>query len=61
MSKKYLKEKNGFYEVNRISIYLYEAQLNKINEICQKRNKTKRRVFFEAIQMYIALYDEGKV
>jgi len=55
------ESKPDFFEVKRISVYLYEAQLNKIYEICQKRNKTKRRIFFEAIQMYIALYDEGKV
>ncbi len=48
-------------EVKRISIYIYDSQLKKIDEICKKRKKTKRIVFFETIQNYIALYKEGKI
>lgn len=61
MSKKLSKGKYDFFKVKRISIYMYNAQLKKIDEICQKRQKTKRRVFLEAIQNYIALYEQGKV
>ena len=52
---------NDFFEVKRISVYVYKAQLKKLNEICQKRQKARRRVFLEAIQTYIALYEQGKV
>lgn len=45
----------------RISIYIYPAQLKLIEEICKKRKKTKRLVFFEAIQSYIGAYLKGKV
>ncbi len=45
----------------RISIYVYPAQLRIINEICSRRNKTKRRIFLEAIQSYIALYEQGEI
>ncbi len=45
----------------RISIYIYPAQLKIIEEICKKRKKTKRWVFFEAVQGYIGAYREGKV
>lgn len=48
-------------EVRRIPIYIYEAQMEKINEICRKRKKTRRIVFFEAIQNYISLYEKGGV
>jgi len=61
MSIKQTKAKFDFFEVKRISIYLYEAQLNKIDEICQKRHKPRRRVFLEAIQTYIALFEQGEV
>ena len=61
IDKKQNKEKNDFFEVKRISIYIYEVQLRKINEICQKRKKTKRRIFLEAIQNYIILYEKGEV
>jgi len=61
MSKKQSKAKTNFFEVKRISIYLYEVQLHKIDEICQRREKTRRRVFLEAVQNYIALYEGGKV
>jgi len=61
MRIKQTKAKFDFFEVKRISIYLYEAQLNKIDEICQKRHKPRRRVFLEAIQTYIALFEQGKV
>jgi len=54
-------EKKDFTEVKRIHIYIYDAQLKKIDEICKKRKKTKRIVFFEAVQNYIALYKEGKI
>ncbi len=58
----HLKEaKKARPEVKRISIYIYDSQLKKIDEICKKRKKTKRIVFFEAIQNYIALYKEGKI
>lgn len=60
-----MKEKyQSGYESNRarrISIYIYPAQLKIIEEICKKRMKTKRLVFFEAIQGYIGAYREGKV
>lgn len=52
---------NDFCEVKRISVYVYKAQLKKLNEICQKRQKSRRRIFLEAIQTYIALYDQRKV
>lgn len=61
MSIKQTKAKFDFFEVKRISIYLYEAQLNKIDEICQRREKTRRRIFLEAVQNYIALYEGGKI
>jgi len=48
-------------EVRRIPIYIYEAQMEKIDEICRKRKKTRRIVFFEAIQNYISLYEKGEV
>jgi metal-responsive CopG/Arc/MetJ family transcriptional regulator len=60
-NKKQYKEKENFSETKRISIYIYEAQLKKVDEICQKRQKTKRSVFLEAIQTYISLYEEGKL
>jgi hypothetical protein len=48
-------------ELKRIPIYIYNAQLKKIEEICRKRNKRKRNVFFEAMQIYISLYEKGDV
>lgn len=45
----------------RISVYIYDAQLKKIDEICKKRNKSKRTVFFEAFQIYISLFNKGEV
>lgn len=45
----------------RISIYIYPTQMNMIDEICETRRKTKRWVFFEAIQSYIGAYTQGKV
>lgn len=59
LSKRTSREK--FLEIQRLSIYIYDAQLKKIDEICKKRGKTRRIVFFEAFQSYIALYREGKV
>ena len=50
-----------FYEITRVSIYIYDAQLKKIMEICKKRKKPKRLIFLEAIQNYISLYEQGKV
>ena len=61
MSKIQNKYDVKFSEIKRISIYIYIAQLEKIEEICRKRKKTKRRIFFEAIQNYIALFEQGKV
>jgi len=61
MSIKQTKAKFDFFEVKRISIYLYEAQLNKIDEICQKTHKPTRRVLLDAIQTYIALFEQGEV
>lgn len=52
---------NDFCEVKRISVYVYKAQLKKLNEICKKRQKTRRRIFLEAIQTYIALFEQGEV
>ena len=60
MKKKY----QSIYEsdrAKRISIYIYPAQMKIIEEICKKRRKTKRWVFFEAVQTYIGAYREGKV
>ncbi len=48
-------------ELKRIPIYVYSAQLERINEICRKRNKTRRIVMFEAIQTYISLFEKGEV
>ncbi|MFW6173288.1 MAG: hypothetical protein ACOC5T_06035 [Elusimicrobiota bacterium] len=48
-------------EVRRIPVYIYDAQMEKIDEICRKRKKTRRIVFFEAIQNYISLYEKGEV
>ena len=48
-------------ELKRIPIYIYNAQLERINEICTKRNKSRRIVMFEAIQTYISLYEKGEV
>ncbi|KPK77298.1 MAG: hypothetical protein AMJ89_02655 [candidate division Zixibacteria bacterium SM23_73] len=45
----------------RISIYIYPAQMQMIERICETRRKTKRWVFFEAIQSYIGAYTQGKV
>lgn len=53
--------KDNFHEVKRLPVYIYEAQLEKIDEICQKRKKSRRIVFFEAFQNYISLYKEGKL
>jgi len=61
MSKEQFKGKEDFFELNRIPIYIYNAQLKKIDEICLKRNKTRRIAFFEAFQIYISLYKQGKV
>lgn len=55
------KTNKNLLEPKRISIYIYDSQLKKIDEICKKRNKTRRIVFFEAIQNYISLYKEGMV
>lgn len=56
------KQSNSdFFELKRIPVYIYEAQLEKIDEICSKRKKSKRIVFFEAFQIYISLYEQGKV
>ena len=55
------KEKKENSELKRIPVYIYDAQLKKIDEICKKRNKTRRIVFFEAFQTYISLFKEGKV
>lgn len=59
LSKRTSREE--FLEIQRLSIYIFDAQLKKIDEICKKREKTRRIVFFEAFQSYIALYEEGKV
>jgi len=45
----------------RISVYIYPAQLNMIETICEKRRKTKRWIFFEAVQSYIGAFLQGKV
>ena len=54
-------QEKDFYDLRRIPIFIYAAQLKKIDEICQKRNKTRRIVFFEAFQTYISLFDQGEV
>ncbi|NOR53120.1 MAG: hypothetical protein GQ536_03415 [Candidatus Aminicenantes bacterium] len=61
MSQIPFKEKEEFIELRRIPVYIYGAQLDKIDEICRKRNKTRRIVFFDAFQIYISLFDHGKV
>ncbi len=55
------KNENEFFELKRIPVYIYGAQLKKIDEICKIRKKTRRIVFFEAFQTYISLFEEGKV
>jgi len=60
MNRKYQSEYKSD-RPKRISIYIYPAQLKLIEEICKKRKKTKRLVFFEAIQSYIGAYLKGKV
>ena len=47
--------------LSRISVYIYDAQIKKIDEICKQRNKTRRIVFFEAFQNYISLFEKEKV
>jgi len=54
-------KRKGNKELRRIPVYIYEAQMKKIDEICSKRKKTRRIVFFEAIQNYISLYEKGEV
>ena len=54
-------QKDGSKELKRIPIYIYEAQLRKIDEVCKKRNKTRRIVFFEAFQTYISLFEKGEI
>lgn len=59
---KYSSESKGdFSELKRLSIYIYDAQLKKIDGICKKRKKTRRIVFFEAFQTYISLFERGEV
>jgi len=48
-------------KAKRISVYIYPAQLQMIERICEKRKKTKRWVLFEAIQSYIGAFLQGKV
>ena len=50
-----------FNDVQRISIYIYKAQLRKISEISKRRQKSKRRFYFEAVQHYIALFKGEKI
>ena len=59
--KHFKEKKENDLELKRIPVYIYDAQLKKIDEICRKRKKTRRIVFFEAFQIYISLYQEGKV
>jgi metal-responsive CopG/Arc/MetJ family transcriptional regulator len=61
LSEKAMKKKGTMDEVRRISIYIYDQQLETIKEICQERKKTRRIVFFEAIQAYISLFKNGEV
>jgi len=61
MGKKNECTADDFSGITRISIYIYNSQLKRIKEICKKRNKSKRIVFLEAIQSYIALFKEGKI
>jgi hypothetical protein len=44
----------------RISIYIYPAQMKMIEEISRTWKKKKRDVFFEAIQQYIGFYVDWK-
>jgi len=44
----------------RISIYIYPAQMKMIEEISRVWKKKKRDVFFEAVQIYIGYYVEWK-
>ena len=55
------KRKKNYNELRRLSIYIYDAQLKKIDEICRKRNKTRRIVFLEAFQNYISLFEKGEI
>lgn len=65
MNKKKSKKKRSpmeeFLEIQRLSIYIFDHQLERIDEICKKRRKKRRVVFFEAFQNYISLFDQGKV
>ena len=58
---KSMREMGEQKELKRIPVYIYYAQLEKMDEICQKRNKTRRIVMFEAIQTYISLFEKGEV
>ena len=55
------QKEGGQKELKRIPIYIYSAQLERIEEICRKRNKSRRIVMFEAIQTYISLFEKGEV
>ena len=61
MKRKIVCKGDDLSGITRISIYIYNSQLKRIKEICKKRNKSKRIVFLEAIQSYIALFKEGKI
>ena len=61
MKNEKTRKSDDFSELKRIPVYIYCAQLKKIEEISLKRNKTKRLIFFEAIQNYISLYERGKI
>ena len=60
-SKKIHFSQQDLGKPKRISVYIYPAQLRMIETICKKRGKTKRWVFFEAVQSYIGAYLKGKV
>lgn len=50
----------GWPRPERISIYIYPAQLKMIEEIARVWKRKKRDVFLEAIQQYIGFYVEWK-
>ena len=67
MSKKVLERWEGLESSGydwprpeRISIYIYPAQMKIIEEISKVWKKKKRDIFFEAVQQYIGYYVEWR-
>lgn len=45
----------------RITVYLFPWMIRRIEEIAEKRKKSKRQIVFEAFTNYIRLYDKGEI